>query len=165
MFPVSQVGGDARILRDWLIEVGIRVEICGGLRRGNDEVGGITILTNMDVAMAARVLRYQSDAVGISFSLNTGCKKRCGGLFGGTPIHLASSTDGCWGAALIFFTGSQLFNKVIRTRAKEQGLKLNQYGLFCGVEVIASKTEEQIFSALGLPFIPPNKREKGSFKL
>lgn len=66
-----------------------------------------------------------------------------------------------WGAALVYFTGSKAHNIKIRERAVQRGLKLSEYGLF-EVEtdrLIASRTEEDVYAALDLPWIPPTMRE------
>ena len=76
-----------------------------------------------------------------------------------------------WGAALMYFTGSKEHNIKLRERAQKMGLTLNEYGLFPddkaadkppqqrGVKAVASATEESIFTALGLAFVPPELRE------
>lgn len=75
-----------------------------------------------------------------------------------------------WGAALMYFTGSKEFNIRLRERSLRMGLTLNEYGLFPedgdqtppqqrGVEPVASETEEEIFHALKLAYIPPELRE------
>ena len=65
-----------------------------------------------------------------------------------------------WGAALAYFTGSKNHNIRLRERAIKRGLKLNEYGLFDSNDrVVASREEEDIYSALDLPMIPPVLRE------
>jgi DNA polymerase (family 10) len=65
------------------------------------------------------------------------------------------------GAALLYFTGSKAHNVKLRARALQRGYTLNEYALTAleGGKVIASETEEEIYAALGLPFIPPVLRE------
>src|SRR4029077_17858356 len=65
------------------------------------------------------------------------------------------------GAALQYFTGSKAHNIALRDRAIGRGLKLNEYGLFrvADDERIAGETEEGIYAALGLDFVPPELRE------
>lgn len=63
------------------------------------------------------------------------------------------------GAALAYFTGSKAHNIRIRELALEKGFKINEYGVFKGEERIAGLTEEEVYSILGLPFIPPELRE------
>lgn len=64
-----------------------------------------------------------------------------------------------WGAALQYFTGSQAHSVALRSMALRKGLKLNEYGVFREGERIAGKTEEEVYAALGLPWIPPELRE------
>ncbi|MBX3355199.1 MAG: PHP domain-containing protein [Phycisphaeraceae bacterium] len=76
---------------------------------------------------------------------------------------------GAFGAALLHFTGSKEHNVRLRERAIARGFRLNEYGLFPddgepapqdrGVRPVAGKTEEEIYEALGLPWIPPELRE------
>jgi len=66
-----------------------------------------------------------------------------------------------FGAAMQYFTGSKDHNVAIRTRAVRMGLKLSEYGLFRADDNarVAGETEEGIYRALGLPWIPPELRE------
>ena len=71
-----------------------------------------------------------------------------------------------YGAAMQYFTGSKEHNIVIRRRAIERGLKINEYGVFRGDEYVAGRTEEEVYAAVGLPFIPPELREnRGEIEL
>ena len=67
--------------------------------------------------------------------------------------------DESYGAALQYFTGSKDHNIVIRRRAQERGLKVNEYGVFRGEKSIAGRTEEDVYKAVDLPWIPPELRE------
>jgi len=63
-----------------------------------------------------------------------------------------------YGSALLYFTGSKQHNIELRKIAKSKGMKLSEYGLFKGNEVIAGQTEKEIYSKLGLKYIDPTKR-------
>ena len=67
--------------------------------------------------------------------------------------------DESFGAALCYFTGSKAHNVALRRIAQARGLKLNEYGLFRGRAEVAGRTEEEIYEALGLAWIPPELRE------
>jgi DNA polymerase (family 10) len=70
-----------------------------------------------------------------------------------------------YGAALQYFTGSKEHNVVLRQLAQQQGLKLNEYGLFKGDQSVAGATEESVYAAVGLSWIPPELREnRGEFE-
>ena len=59
-----------------------------------------------------------------------------------------------------YFTGSKAHNIVLRDKALERGWKLNEYGLFDADDrPIAGATEEEIYTALGMAYVPPELRE------
>jgi DNA polymerase (family 10) len=64
-----------------------------------------------------------------------------------------------FGAAAQYFTGSKAHNIRLRDLAIGKKLKLNEYGVFKGDERVAGKTEDEVYAALGLPWIPPELRE------
>lgn len=63
-----------------------------------------------------------------------------------------------WGSALLYFTGDKEHNIAMRKIAIKKGWKLSEYGLFDGDKVIASKTEEEIYKKLELPWVEPKNR-------
>lgn len=67
--------------------------------------------------------------------------------------------DASYGAALMYFTGSKEHNIKLRQLAIKNGLKLNEYGIFKGEKIIAGKTEEDMYKALGISYIAPELRE------
>ena len=87
-------------------------------------------------------------------------------LDGGIQCDLRVVSDAEFPFALAYFTGSKEHNIVMRQRAIQRGLRLNEYGLFKSKEetrdpklLVPCKTEEEIFEKLDLPFIPPELRE------
>jgi DNA polymerase (family 10) len=67
-----------------------------------------------------------------------------------------------WGAAMQYFTGSKEHNVRVRTLAKKQGLRINEYGVFPNdedIDPVAGATEEDVYASIGLPWIPPEARE------
>jgi DNA polymerase (family X) len=69
-----------------------------------------------------------------------------------------------YGAALQYFTGSKAHSVMLRQLAQQRGLKLNEYALFKGDRSVAGATEESVYAAVGLPWIPPELREnRGEF--
>src|SRR6202021_4114721 len=79
----------------------------------------------------------------------------------GTQVDLRVVRARELGAARLYFTGSKGHNIKLRQRALARGWTLNEYALSAieGGQVVASETEEQIYEALGLPWIPPVLRE------
>jgi DNA polymerase (family 10) len=82
-------------------------------------------------------------------------------LRGGYQVDLRLVVPHQRGAALQYFTGSKPHNIVLRDRALSRGWRLNEYGLFNAADnqPIAGETEEGIYRALGLAFVPPELRE------
>jgi DNA polymerase (family 10) len=80
-------------------------------------------------------------------------------LGSGLQVDLRVVPAESFGAALQYFTGSKEHNVVLRGLAKARGLKINEYGVYRGDEVIAGRTEEEVYQTLGLPCFPPELRE------
>lgn len=81
---------------------------------------------------------------------------------GGMQADLRVIAPETWGAGLHYFTGSKDHNVAIRLRGHRMGLKISDHGVFdrdTEVRVLAARTEEEIFSAVKLPWIPPELRE------
>lgn len=79
----------------------------------------------------------------------------------GIQVDLRVVEPDCFGAALQYFTGSKAHNIRVRELAVRKGLKVSEYGVFneaTGTR-IAGATEEEVYNAIGLPYIPPELRE------
>jgi DNA polymerase (family 10) len=80
-------------------------------------------------------------------------------LKSGLQVDLRVVEEKSYGAALVYFTGSKAHNIAIRRIAQKLGLKVNEYGVFRGIERIAGEDEASVYQCLGLPWIPPELRE------
>jgi len=136
----------------------VRVEPAGSLRRGKETVGDLDIL-----AISARpeeAARAFCTLPEVEEVLAQGPKKSSVRLHGGLQADLRIVPEESFGAALQYFTGSKAHNIRLRERAVARGWKLNEYGLFDAEDRrIAGRTEEEIYQALGLAWIPPELRE------
>lgn len=133
------------------------VEIAGSVRRGRATVGDLDIL-----AVAAdgdAVIHRFVDYPEIAEVLAAGSARATVVLKGGLQVDLRVVPAASRGAALCYFTGSKAHNIALRRIARARGLKLNEYGVFRGTERIAGATEEEVYRALGLKWIPPESRE------
>lgn len=134
-----------------------RVEIAGSYRRGCETVG------DLDVLVCARQARKPIEALKryaeLGSLIGAGPTKASGVLRNGLQVDMRVLQPESFGAALHYFTGSREHNIHIRRRAQERGYKLNEYGLFRGAQRIAGASEEELFAALDLPYIPPELRE------
>ena len=146
-----------------------RVEYAGSLRRGRDTIGDIDILaTSTSPASLSTAFR---EMPGVQKILAAGETKSSVRLDSGVQVDLRVIEKQSFGAASMYFTGSKQHNVVLRERATKKGLRLNEYGLFPddgerdeppqkrGVKPVAAKTEEEIYAALDLPWVPPEIRE------
>lgn len=134
----------------------------GSLRRGKETIGDLDLLASGPGAAATLVHLTQHPRV--HQVLGQGANK-ASVLFGmeGIQVDLRAVPPESYGAALQYFTGSKEHGVHLRTRALKQGLTLNEYALsrLDGNTRVAGDTEESIYTALGLPYIPPELRENG----
>jgi DNA polymerase (family 10) len=132
---------------------------CGSLRRFAETIGDIDVVvaaTEARPAMEALVAMSFIDHVLVRGDAKTSVVTRRG-----TQIDLRVVEPKQLGAARLYFTGSKGHNIKLRQRALARGWTLNEYALSAidGGQIIASETEEQIYDALGLPWIAPVLRE------
>jgi DNA polymerase (family 10) len=80
-------------------------------------------------------------------------------LRSGMQVDLRVIEQKSFGAALHYFTGSKAHNIAVRRLGQQLGLKISEYGVFKGATRLAGETEESVFRAVGLPYIPPELRE------
>jgi len=134
-----------------------QVTPAGSLRRGRETVGDLDLLvTGRDHAGTAE---HFVTFPGVAAILAKGEDKVSVKLKNDLQVDVRLLDRSAYGAALQYFTGSKEHNVALRDRAKRRGWKLSEYGLFHGDKVLASRTEEEIYAKLGLPWIPPELRE------
>jgi DNA polymerase (family 10) len=137
------------------------VTVGGSLRRGKETVGDIDILVGDDNPkdVMDAFVGYQL----VKEVLLRGPTKSSVVLSNGLQVDIRVVDTKSWGAALIYFTGSKDHNVQIRGIGVQMGLKLNEYGLFerDSGKMVAGSTEEEVYKALGLRWVPPELREAG----
>ncbi|MFD1934283.1 DNA polymerase/3'-5' exonuclease PolX [Nonomuraea mangrovi] len=134
-----------------------RLAYAGSLRRMKDTIGDIDILA---VAPESIMEEFRAQPY-VAEVIASGDKKTSVRTTSGIQIDLRRVPAEAWGAAQIYFTGSKEHNVAIREMAVKKGWKLSEYGLFEGERLIASQTEEEIYAALGMQWVPPTMREDG----
>lgn len=135
----------------------VRLSPAGSIRRGRDTVKDIDLVgVSADPEQTMERFTTLSEVAEV---LAAGATRASVRLHSGLQVDLRLVDDASYGAALGYFTGSKEHNIRLRELAVKKGLKLNEYGLFRDRERLAGATEEEIFRALGLPFIPPELRE------
>jgi DNA polymerase (family 10) len=136
-----------------------RVEIAGSFRRRKETVGDLDLLVcggSADAVMEAFVSYPEAAEV-----LGRGETKSSLKMRNGLQVDLRHVPAESFGAALLYFTGSKEHNIELRKIALDKGLSLNEYGLTRGEKTVAARSEEDVYRALGLAWIPPELREAG----
>ncbi len=134
-----------------------KVEIAGSFRRARETVGDLDILVTSQEP--ERVFDAFSRLPAVAEVRLRGPTKETVLLHGGLQVDLRVVEPEAFGAALQYFTGSKDHNVRIRSLARDLGLKVNEYGVYRGDERVAGRTEEEVYAALGLAWIPPEIRE------
>jgi DNA polymerase (family 10) len=134
-----------------------QVVIAGSYRRRRDTVGDLDFLATARSAgpVVARFTSYPA----VKEVLASGRTRASVRLNSGIQADLRVVAPESFGAALHYFTGSKAHNIALRRLAMAQGLKVNEYGVFRGAKRVAGETEESVYAAVGLPWVPPEKRE------
>jgi DNA polymerase (family X) len=141
-----------------------QVSVAGSCRRRKETCGDLDVLAV--AANSAEAMDRLTAHPLVETVLARGDTKQRVRLRSGIELDLRVVPAESYGAAMQYFTGSKEHNIVIRRRAQERGLKLNEYGVFRGDEYVAGRTEEDVYAAVGLPFIPPELREnRGEIEL
>ncbi len=141
------------------------VSVAGSLRRMKETIGDIDLLVGSDEPRSAMGIFTSSPEV--EEIIVTGETKSSVRLKDGVQVDLRVVRTESYGAALQYFTGSKEHNIELRKLGIENGLKINEYGVFRkGTEErIAGRTEEEVYTALGLDVMPPEIREnRGEIK-
>lgn len=149
----------------------IRCSEGGSLRRRREIIGDIDLLASSK--HPAAVIDFFTQRPGILNVIAKGETKASVLLGGGIQSDLRVVSDTEFPYALMYFTGNKEHNIVMRQRAIQRGLRLNEYGLFRSKEetrdpklLVKCDTEEDVFQKLGLNYVPPECREDtGEFAL
>ncbi|MCU0771039.1 MAG: DNA polymerase/3'-5' exonuclease PolX [Verrucomicrobia bacterium] len=142
----------------------IRCSLAGSLRRWRETIGDVDFLASSKAPGA--VIDDFAGQPGILRVIAKGETKTSVLLEGGIQADLRVVSDAEYPFALAYFTGSKEHNIVLRQRAIERGLRLNEYGLFRSKEEtrapelrVACQDEQDIYARLDLAYIPPELRE------
>jgi len=135
------------------------VALAGSARRMKETVGDLDILVAS--GRTGRVIKAFAGLPQAAEVLEQGDTKAAIRHREGIQVDLRVVEPESFGAALVYFTGSKQHNLRIREMGIKRGLKISEYGVFRGDtgKRIAGATEEQVYAAVGLPWIPPELRE------
>jgi len=138
----------------------------GSLRRGRETVGDLDLLVTgpaCEPDVVAAAVEHVATLPLIDKLLAKGQNKVSFTLRNNLQVDVRLLPRSGYGAALQYFTGSKMHNVALRQRAIKRGLTLNEYALLRVEDnvIIASASEEEIYRALDLDYIPPELRENG----
>lgn len=139
-----------------------RAAYAGSARRGRETVGDLDIIVGSDDAPA--VIQAFVGLPGVAQVLAQGREKASVVLSQGLQVDLLVVRDHQFAAALHHFTGSKEHNIAMRELAKSLGLRISEHGIMDEKTQawLPVATEDDVFRAVGLPYIPPELREDGS---
>ena len=156
-----------RLVEDLLAVKGVvDAKYCGSLRRMSETIGDIDITVaakNAKAVMKMVVEHGEVDDIVVNGETKTSFLTRTG-----LQVDVRVVEPDQFGAATLYFTGSKAHNIKLRQRALDRNMTLNEYGLIDTSDetlegddrpVVASRTEEDIYTALELEYIPPPLRE------
>ncbi len=141
-----------------------QADLAGSSRRRKETAGDLDVLAIADDS--AEPMDHLAEHELVAQVLQRGPTKMRVRLHLGIELDLRVVPKESYGAALVYFTGSKEHNIVLRKRAQERKLKLNEYGIFPEGKDKSkpASTEEAVYKLLDLPWIPPELREdRGEF--
>jgi DNA polymerase (family 10) len=134
-----------------------QVMAAGSYRRAKETIGDLDILVT--AAPGSPVMERFVSYPEVEEVLAHGATKSSLRLACKLQVDVRVVPEDSYGAALQYFTGSKAHNVALRQLAQQRGLKINEYGVFKGDRSVAGATEESVYAAVGLPWIPPELRE------
>ena len=165
-FRIDVAEAEARRISDYLLAFsGIeRVTPAGSLRRGRETVGDLDLLATGPACASGQTgpaVEYVAAYPGITDIIVKGDNKVSFHVAQGLQVDVRLLPSASYGAALQYFTGSKAHNVSLRQRALKMGYTLNEWSLarLDDESVVAAATEEDIYSALGMDWMPPEMRE------
>jgi DNA polymerase (family 10) len=144
----------------------IRLDIAGSLRRKMETIKDLDIIASCEEGNREELMAYFISSEQSMQVISQGKTKSAIVLDSGITAELRLVNDKEYPFLLQHATGSKEHNTQMRRLAKEHHFKMNEYGLFKDDDIVLCKDEEEIYSKLGLPIIPPELREgKGEIEL
>ncbi len=157
--PLVEVYGLARDLARRIEDISgvVSAKPCGSIRRFSETIGDIDIVvaTTDPGAVSEAVLEFGEvdDVVGSGETKTSFLTRER------MQVDIRTVRPDQMGSALMYFTGSKAHNIALRQKAIDRDWLLSEYGLFDGDQVVASETEESIYEALEMQYVPPTLRE------
>jgi DNA polymerase (family 10) len=141
-----------------------KVTPAGSLRRGRETIGDLDLLVTGSACApehTAAAVEYVAAYPGIHDIIAKGENKVSFHLASGMQVDVRLLPSASYGAALQYFTGSKAHNVALRQRALKKGYTLSEWALarLDDNSTVAAATEQEIYAALGMDWMPPEMRE------
>jgi len=143
-----------------------RIDPAGSVRRMKETIGDVDFLVisrpvgrGSPNKAAEKVMDFFVSLPGVIKIWGKGSTKSSVRMKEGFDMDIRVVPKRSYGSALQYFTGSKEHNIVTRRIAMDKGLKLSEYGLFRRKKMIAGESEQEVYKALGMQWIPPEMRE------
>ena len=133
------------------------ISVAGSARRMKETIGDVDVLVASK--KPEKITDFFVSLPGVVKIWSKGPTKSSVRMKDGFDVDLRIVKTESFGSALQYFTGSKEHNIATRKIAISKGLKLNEYGVFEGKKKIAGRTEQDVYKAIGLSYIPPEMRE------
>jgi DNA polymerase (family 10) len=165
-FRIDVVEEEAKRISAYLLAFkGIeRVTPAGSLRRGRETAGDLDLLATGAACApehTSAAVEYVAAYPGILDIIAKGENKVSFHVGQGLQVDVRLLPSASYGAALQYFTGSKAHNVSLRQRALKMGYTLSEWALarLDDESTVAAATEEEIYAALGMDWMPPEMRE------
>jgi DNA polymerase (family 10) len=156
-FKLHEAGEMIQPMLKYLEKEMDNITIAGSYRRMKETVGDIDLLcTAKDQEKA---MQHFCDYEEVKEILSHGETRSSVRLRTGLQVDIRIIKKKSMGAAKLYFTGSKAHTVVLRKMAKENDLKINEYGIYKGKKRVAGKTEKEMYEKLGLKYVEPELRE------
>lgn len=140
-----------------------QVTVAGSFRRRKETVGDLDVLaTSTSPEAAMQALASHRLVEKVLAQGDTKQRVRLSPVFDGSArleMDLRVVPEESYGAAMQYFTGSKEHNIAVRRRALDRGLSVNEYAVTQDGEYVCGRTEEEVYEAVGLAWVPPELRE------
>jgi DNA polymerase (family 10) len=164
--PVARLVGQ-EMIEQCVKRGALRAELAGSIRRGRETVKDIDLLVIAHGNAKEAILRYFKSLgqVLVSGDVKTSIRRtvklglREDSLSFQVQCDLWFVEADCWGSAMAYATGSKEHNVMLRSLAKQKGIKINEHGFWKGTKRLGGKSEKTLYKLLDLPFCPPELRE------
>lgn len=159
--PIGKINQKVNLLKEKIASLKEvkAIEVAGSFRRFQETIGDVDILIACNEKDISKITEFIKNLDEIKSIKNSGETKITSFDHDDLQIDFRLVNENEFGSALMYFTGNKQHNILLRKLAIEKGYKINEYGLFEGEKLLASKTEKEIFNKLGLNYIPPYNRK------